>query len=140
MKGTMRSRTTAEGSDHHKAAIELNFPFRGTLSKCDTFDHSKPLPETKFTVHQHNCGSDAQRKYMISCSDEMLHFPSVTTVLSCTVPKKRKFMLSMWKKGIVREYGEDGYHQIRDEIKALGNKFHLVRLTLCKALFLVVHV
>ena len=115
------------------ASIKLEFPFKGTLNKRDTIDtHNIIQPSTQFTVHRQKSISDKcdARKYIICKGDEVFCFPSVTTVLSCTLPKKRNFMLSMWKKGIMKEFGEEGYHHFREEIKANGNKFHLVRLVL----------
>jgi hypothetical protein len=33
-------------------------------------------------------------------------------------------MLSNWKKGIMREFGKDGYLQLKTEVQGHGNRFH----------------
>lgn len=116
--------------------LELTFPFEGTLDKQETSHTPEtlaPLQNSEksgntFTVHIGNAtdGSDA-RMYCIHKNDDTFHLPSVTTILSQTLPKQRGFMLSNWRKGLVREVGEDGYQQARNQILAVGNRFHEVR-------------
>lgn len=119
--------------------IELNFPFEGTIekskfsgeldaSKLQNLSDSTTAP---FSVHiRDTSGVLGGRSYTVQKDGEIFNFPSVTTVLSHTVPKQRGFMLSNWRKGLVKEFGEDGYLQVRDEIKALGNRFHEVKYLL----------
>ena len=118
--------------DSDDTQFNLHFPFRGTLSKCDVSDLSNicrdvPETETTFSIHKCNaCDTSDERKYVVCKGDEVFSLPSVTTVLNLTLPKKRNFMLYNWKRGMVREFGEDGYRQVKDEIKAAGCKFHVV--------------
>ena len=116
------------------ADISLNFPFEGTLHKQEasgafkTSKHLQNLVENVFTVHigTASSGSDT-RMYNIHKNGEVFHLPSVTTVLGQTLPRQRSFMLSRWKKGVVREVGENGYLQVRDQFRNLGSRFHEVR-------------
>ena len=108
--------------------FKLGFPFKGTLNKTGKPGVDGCVPEPTFTVSKGNSGDTLEgRTYLVHCGDEVLSLPSVTTVLSLTLSKKRNFMLNNWKKSIVREYGEVGYHQVKDEIKAAGKDFHVVR-------------
>lgn len=118
---------------HH---LELTFPFEGTLDKQELSHTPETLAALQnsdksgntFTVHIGNAtdGSDA-RMYCIHKNDETFRLPSVTTILSQTLSKQRGFMLSNWRKGLVKEVGEDGYQQARNQILAVGNRFHEVR-------------
>ena len=119
--------------------IELNFPFEGTISKPEietvpktSETHGKSVTATSggdaFTVHMADAtdGSDA-RVYNIRRNGEaVFHLPSVTTILSQTLPRQRGFMLSNWRRGLVRELGEGGYLQVRDQTRASGKRFHAV--------------
>ena len=121
--------------------IELNFPFEGTIEKSkfsDKLDASqlKNLSDSTtapFSVHITDTNEvQGGRAYTVRKDGEIFNFPSVTTVLSQTLPKQRGFMLSNWRKRVVKESGEDGYLQVRDEIKALGNRFHeVLYITAC---------
>ena len=120
---TNKRRRLGDGQDTPR--FKLTFPFKG---KCGV--NEKPsvgccVPEPTFTVYKGN--SSEVRTYIVERGDEVLCLPSVTTVLNLTLPKSRNFMLNNWKKGMVREYGEMGYQQVRDEIKAVGKEFHAVR-------------
>lgn len=116
--------------------VELTFPFEGTLDKHELTHTPETLAALQnseksgntFTVHIGNTidGSNT-RVYYIYKNDETFTLPSVTTILSQTLPRQRGFMLSNWRKGLVKEVGEDGYQQARNQILAVGNRFHEVR-------------
>ena len=125
---TNKGRRLGDGQDPPR--FKLTFPFKG---KCGVTDQSSVgccVPEPTFTVYKGN--SSEVRTYIVERGDEVLSLPSVTTVLNLTLPKSRNFMLNNWKKGMVREYGEVGYQQVRDEIKAAGKEFHAVRTFTCE--------
>ena len=119
--------------------IELNFPFEGTISKPEIETvpetpetHGKSVTSTSggdaFTVHMADAtdGSDARVYNICRDGEAVFHLPSVTTILSQTLPRQRGFMLSNWRRGLVRELGEGGYLQVRDQTRASGKRFHAV--------------
>jgi hypothetical protein len=124
---------------HDMPGIELNFPFEGTLNKPESpclleslTQLQNPSEDTTktFSIHIHKNSTNSEsnaRTYSIQKDDEIFFFPSVTTILSHTLPKRRGFMLSNWKRNLVKEFGEDGYLQVRDQIRELGIRFHAVR-------------
>ena len=119
--------------------IELNFPFEGTISKpeIETLPetpetHGKSVTSTSggdaFTVHMADAtdGSDARVYNICRDGEAVFYLPSVTTILSQTLPRQRGFMLSNWRRGLVKELGEGGYLQVRDQTRASGKRFHAV--------------
>lgn len=139
-KPTRKTSKTSDKNDTASVPAEVQeaagiFPFEGTLTypetsctpNTSTLLHNSENIANTFTVHIGNAtdGSDA-RTYFIHKDGERFHLPSVTTILSRTVPKQRGFMLSNWRKGLVKEFGEAGYLQVKDQIKALGSRFHAV--------------
>ena len=125
--------------DSKVVGIELDFPFEGTLNKpqasreqltSNRLQHSNGDTLTTHIGMVTAAGSDA-RTYDIHRNGRVFQLPSVTTVLSHTLPKQRGFMLSHWRKGLVREFGEEGYQQVRNKIIHLGSKFHAVSCCTC---------
>lgn len=129
-ESTNRSENTTEGKNaQDRTRIKPSFPFKGTLNKCDVNDQPSCVREPTFTVYKENADDKSDgRTYTVCRGDEVLSLPSVTTVLNMTLPEKRNFMLNNWKKGMVKEFGEEGYQQVKDEIKAAGKRFHMVRI------------
>ena len=108
--------------------LVLNFPFEGKRKKVSTkaSGTSSTPPGSPFTA----CivsNESGERVYNIQRDGLVFQFPSVTTILGGTMPKKRAFMLDSWRKGLVKERGEGGYQELVEKTRGLGSRFHKVR-------------
>lgn len=105
------------------------FPFEGWPSrKKRVQDLEKALERIKrATEHKigKNDSADGDRFYTISSEDGLEYvFPSVTTILSRTLPPKNYYSLKNWKKNIVSAVGEEGYKMVRLKATSSGSSFH----------------
>ena len=56
-------------------------------------------------------------------------YPSVTSVLSLTMPSARNFLLNRWRRKKEYELGVDGAIKLRDDIRLRGTAIHGVQQT-----------
>ena len=110
----------------------FSFPFYG---KCNgesadytAEDEAKAQVKTsKESFQVTRVDSGAGRYYRISVGGETYDLPSVTSVLGDTRPRNSSFGLSVWRKSMIKEHGEEGYHRLRTERMQAGTTFHQVR-------------
>lgn len=73
---------------------------------------------------------DGTRFYRVRIGDENCTFPSVTNVLSHTLPVSSTYAMKMWYQKQVKELGEEGVKEMEREGKTQGANFHKVNVTL----------
>ena len=73
---------------------------------------------------------DGTRFYRVQIGDEDCTFPSVTNVLSHTLPVSSTYAMKTWYQKQVKELGEKGVKEMERESKTQGANFHKVNETL----------
>lgn len=115
-KKTKKKKLKKVDIEHTRA--EPSFPFEGVESaKCHA--------SSDIDIERVD-SLNGVRHYVINSPEESYRFPSVTTVLDATQPPEMYFRLRNWRKGLVREHGEQGSINIAQGIIRSGKNFHKV--------------
>ena len=132
--------STTSSTEHPESDTTQNrserFPFEGRPSKKKRVrDLGKALRNLngprEYKVEK-NDDIDGDRFYSIISDDGSEYsFPSVTTILSHTIPSKNYYSLKNWKKNVIKEVGEEGYKMVRLKATSSGSHLHRVSSIYC---------
>lgn len=118
---TEKEKTKIEAKNVENLQVEPSFPFECAESANGHRNDVSPDVERVDSLN------GVRHYYVTTNPEECYCFPSVTTVLDATQPPEMYFRLRHWRKGLVREHGEQGSIDIARGIIESGKNFHKVQ-------------
>lgn len=138
--------TVAPHHSHLDESTPDPFPFEGAapkraegetggLSSLEGEENDTPANDS-FTVGRRDTLEGRFYHIVAGVEGSEFEFPSVTTVLESTMPPSNYYSLMNWRRGQIKEHGEEGYRRMNAERLRIGIGFHKVRIAWRHLLFL----